>query len=393
MLAHDQITKVLPGSLRHLTEQKTSQKFTKDVQASAGACRRSIIFVLLLVTELTCQSALQVRADEDQNGPALKVMTQNVDAGTDFGYLAGASTTPAFLQGVIFTYEEINASNFAPRAAQLAREIALNRPALVELQEVALWRTGPLSLSPGSPPSATVTLYDQLKLLLGDLGNEYVLVAVQTLMDVEAPVLLGAGFDLRYTDQNAVLVRADLMRQLALSNIRQHLFKDQSIFRTAAGNFPILRGWISVDAHIQGNLLRFVTTHLETDADPVTQLKQANELVQALNSQDNPPVVLCGDFNADADTPNPTIAAILKGGFTDAWPTLHPLDPGFTIPLYIEDLPSPPPYTAVSTPSHRIDLVFARNLHVTQINLVGNQKTPPWPSDHAGVVASVPTDQ
>jgi hypothetical protein len=87
-------------------------------------------------------------------------------------------------------------------------------------------------------------------------------------MDVEAPVLLGAGFDLRYTDQNAVLVRADLMRQLALSNIRQHLFKDQSIFITAAGNFPILRGWISVDAHIQGNLLRFVTTHLETDAEP-----------------------------------------------------------------------------------------------------------------------------
>jgi hypothetical protein len=104
--------------------------------------------LLLLVTELTCQSALRVRADENQNSPALKVMTQNVDAGTDFGYLAGASTTPAFLQGVIFTYEEINASNFAPRAAQLAREIARNRPALV-LQEVALWRTGPLNLSPG----------------------------------------------------------------------------------------------------------------------------------------------------------------------------------------------------------------------------------------------------
>ena len=74
-------------------------------------------------------------------------MTQNVDAGTDFGYLVGASTASAFLQGVIFTYEEINASNFAPRAAQLAREIARNRPALVDLQEVALWRTGPLNLA------------------------------------------------------------------------------------------------------------------------------------------------------------------------------------------------------------------------------------------------------
>jgi len=110
--------------------------------------------------------------------------------------------------------------------------------------------------------------------------------------------------------------------------------------------------------------------------------------VQALDCQDNPPVVLCGDFNADADTPNPSIATILKGGFTDAWPTLHPSDPGFTIPLYIEDLSSPPPFTAVSTPSHRIDLMFVRDSRVTQIDLIGNQVSPPWSSDHAGVIAS-----
>ena len=146
--------------------------------------------------------------------------------------------------------------------------------------------------------------------------------------------------------------------------------------------------------HVQDNLLRFATTHLETSAEPVTQLKQANELAQALNSsEDNPSIVLCGDFNADADTPNPTIAAILNGGFIDVWPTLHPQDRGFTIPLYIEDLPSPPPFTAVSTPSQRIDLVFVRHLSATQIDLIGNQISPPWPSDHAGVIASVPTDQ
>jgi endonuclease/exonuclease/phosphatase family metal-dependent hydrolase len=91
--------------------------------------------------------------------------------------------------------------------------------------------------------------------------------------------------------------------------------------------------------------------------------------------------VLCGDFNADADTPNPTVATILKGGFTDAWRTLHLLDPGFTIPLYIEDVssPPPPPFTANSTPSHRIDLVFVRDLRVTQIGLIGSQVSPPWP--------------
>jgi hypothetical protein len=148
--------------------------------------------LLVLVTGLTYQSALRARADEKSNSTALKVMTQNVDAGTDFGYLAGLSTTPEFVQGVALTYEEINESNFAPRAAQLADEIALHRPALVGLQEVALWRTGPLHLS-AVPPSAVVVLYDQLKLLLNNLANQYELVTVQTLMDAEVPVVTGTG--------------------------------------------------------------------------------------------------------------------------------------------------------------------------------------------------------
>jgi endonuclease/exonuclease/phosphatase family metal-dependent hydrolase len=394
MLPHDQIpieahAKALSGSLTGVTEHRTSQEFVRSIQVSAASGTRNTILLLMLVLGLAYQSTLRASADQNEN--TVKIMTQNVDAGTDFGYFVGVSTPAEFAQGAYLTFLEINASNIAPRAAQLAGEIALNQPALVGLQEVTLWRKGLFNLST-TPPSATMVLYDQLNLLLTDLANHYTAVAVQTLTDVEVPVPR-AGLDVRFTDQNVVLVRTDLMGQLALSNIQMHQFKNQSALPIPGGSIPILRGWISVDAHVQGNLLRFVTTHLETD--PVTQLKQANELVQALNSEDNPPVVLCGDFNADADTPNPTVAAILKGRFTDAWPTRHPLDPGFTIPLYIEDLssPPPPPYTAISTPSHRIDLVFVRDLRVTRIHLIGNQVSPPWPTDHAGVVASVPIDQ
>jgi len=391
MLAHDQMpieahAKAL--SLTGVTEHKTSQEFVRSIQVSAASGTRSTILLLMLVG-LAHPSALRARADQNEN--TVKIMTQNVDAGTDFGYLTGQV---AFLQGVDMTFQEINASNIAFRAALLASEIAHKLSALVGLQEVTLWRTGALHLS-ATPPSATVVLYDQQNLLLAALAAHlanYTPVAVQTLTDVEVPVI-AIGKDVRFTDQNVVLVRTDLRQQLALLNIQMHQFKDQSVLPTPAGNIPILRGWISVDAHVQGNLLRFVTTHLETSADPVTQLKQANELVQALNSEDNPPVVLCGDFNADADTPNSTIAAILKGGFTDAWPTLHPLEPGFTIPLYVEDNRSPPPFTVNSTPSHRIDLVFVRDLRTTRIHLIGNQVSPPWPSDHAGLVASVPIDQ
>jgi endonuclease/exonuclease/phosphatase family metal-dependent hydrolase len=392
MPAHHQMPIEAKALSESLTEHKTSQEFVRNIGVLAASGIRRTILVLVLVVGSAYQSAHRARADQNQN--TVKIMTQNMDAGTDFGYLTGLSTLAGFLQGAYLTYLEINASNIAPRAAQLASEITFNHPALVGLQEVTLWRTGPLNFST-TPPSATTVLYDQLNLLLTDLANEYAAVAVQTLTDVEVPVL-PAGLNVRFTDQGVLLVRTDLMRQLALSNIQMHQFKNLSAFATPSGPISILRGWISVDMHVQGNLLRFVTTHL--DNDPDTQLNQANELVQALNSEDDPPVVLCGDFNADADTPNPTIAAILKGGFIDVWPKLHPLDPGFTIPLYIEDLsspspPPPPPFTAVSTPSRRIDLVFVRQFSATRIELIGNQISPPWPSDHAGVIASVPTDQ
>jgi hypothetical protein len=139
MLAHNQMSikaqhKARSESLRDLGEQEASRQCTKHVRTFATSYRR-ISLVLVLVAGLTYQSAQRARADEKPNRTTLKVMTQNVDAGTDFGYLAGLSTTSEFVQGVALTYEEINESNFAPRAAQLAGEIALHRPALVGLQE------------------------------------------------------------------------------------------------------------------------------------------------------------------------------------------------------------------------------------------------------------------
>jgi hypothetical protein len=238
----------------------------RNIEVLAASNIRNTILVLMLVVGLAYQSALRARADQNEN--TVKIMTQNADAGTDFGYLTGVTTQAEFLQGAYLTYLEINvpnAYNIVPRAAQLADEITVKHPALVALQEVSLWRGGGLNFVT-TPPSATTPLYDQLNLLLTDLairGYKYTAVAVQTLTDVEVPVLQ-AGINVRYTDLNVVLVRTDLMRQLALSNIQMHQFKYLSTFATPRGPISILRGWISVDIHVQGNLLRFVTTHLET---------------------------------------------------------------------------------------------------------------------------------
>ena len=104
---------------------------------------------------------------------------------------------------------------------------------------------------------------------------------------------------MRFTDQDVVLVRTDLMPQLALSNIQMHQFKNLSALAVPGGSISILRDWNFGWTRMFKAILRFTTTHLETSADPVTQLKQANELAQALNSSlDNPSIVLCDDFSA-----------------------------------------------------------------------------------------------
>jgi hypothetical protein len=90
MLAHDQMSiEAQAKALTDVTEHKTSQEFVRNIQVSAAFCTRSTILVLMLVVGLAYQSALRARADENEN--AVKIMTQNVDAGTDFGYLTGVS--------------------------------------------------------------------------------------------------------------------------------------------------------------------------------------------------------------------------------------------------------------------------------------------------------------
>lgn len=100
------------------------------------------------------------------------------------------------------------------------------------------------------------------------------------------------------------------------------------------------------------------------------------------------PVVLAGDFNADAEnSSDPTYQLLLSGGFFDAWSQISPNEPGLTWPLFLEN---PFVYT---TPTQRLDLVFTRGaVTAEKADLVGEHDvTPqlPMPSDHAGVVVTL----
>ena len=345
--------------------------------------------------------AAAVAAAPSWAGTTLTIMTRNMDAGTDLNYIFAATDQASFVQGAALTLAEVKASGIPERAAALAEEIRAANPDLIALQEVTLWRTGPLM-----QPPATDIMYDQLSLLLAELGKRnlhYGIVAIQTQVDAEAPVP-SENMDIRLTDRDVILARLDLPQsQFDLQNAQSHRYQATFSFGSATlGQVAVPRGWMSVDVAAGGAKLRFVNTHMEStvpglpDAEK-TQLAQADELVAALSGATGA-VVVAGDFNANAETGpdhTGTVQKILNAGFFDAWRGMHPGEAGYTWPLFGEDQASGP-----MTPVERIDLIFTRNIGTTWfgrdtgvISASYTGMTKPaagaWTSDHAGLVVKL----
>ncbi|MHB8577260.1 MAG: endonuclease/exonuclease/phosphatase family protein [Dehalococcoidia bacterium] len=366
----------------------------KQRTLTTAALAFGMALLVLTMTGLTAPLASPASANEDR--PGIPVLTRNLDAGTDFGPVFAATSTAALLAAVVTTYAEVQASTIPERAAAVAREIGQQQPLLVGLQEVSLWRTGPL-FQP--TPSATTVTFDALQSLLDALaqqGLHYAPLAIATNSDAELPdVAIGA--DVRTTDRDVLLVRMDLGGQLEWSNIRvQHFTATLTFPSPTLGNVRVPRSWLSVDVTYHGKAFRFITTHLESVSAAI-QAAQGAELVQG-PGMTTLPVVLAGDFNAAAvggPDQTPTYGNLLAAGFRDAWSATHPAtQPGYTWPLHGED-----PYTPRTTPTERIDLVLLRNgVEAEAVQLIGNRladRTPSglWPSDHAGVVAVVTVGQ
>src|SRR5215510_15513314 len=137
--------------------------------------------LLLLFAVLLTLGAAQARADNSDRH--LKVMTRNMDTGTDLGYIFSATNQFSFLVAVTNTFQESHASNIAERAAGVAAEIHDQQPDFVALQELTRWRIGPPGAVPfttGGP--ATLVVDDTLPSLLSalnSLGEHYDVIAVR----------------------------------------------------------------------------------------------------------------------------------------------------------------------------------------------------------------------
>lgn len=353
----------------------------------AGCAPRILGLTLLTISVMLAWSLQPAAAQDSRN---IKVMTQNMDAGTDLGFILG---WPDLVEGAQLTYQEITQSSIPERARRLAAEIAAAEPDLISLQEVTIWS---LYSSTGLQ-----VLYDQLNLLMDALaahGKHYEVVATQPLTRAGAPLDYEGTQFLLFNDSDVILARAHGgSSDLHLSNVTMDRYSNLFTF----GQFTELLGWISVDVEVHGKMIRLFNTHLVSPFSPEMvsiQIAQGTELISIMNASPYP-VTLAGDFNSDAsplgEGPDltPTAGNISAAGYTDVWQKLHVApDYGLTWPRYLEDVYPIPASQVLATPTERIDLIFEKGLTPLNIKLIFDTKAL-LASDHMGVMATLRLDR
>ena len=331
----------------------------------------------------------------------LRVMTYNANEGTDFIEVQQATTPFGFLVAVGQTITQVRETNPPARMRALAKQIIAAGPALVAVQELDQWASGPLD--PLTFTCGQTTLeYDMLQELqdaLAAQGAHYKLArqAQQyAFPPTPAIILPGTFLCVQVVDNIAILARTDLdATKFSWGNAQSAQYAASLTFPTPAGPVPFPRAWASVDASFHGQAFRFITTHLES-VDTVPFIGFSLREVQGAELRAGPantalPVVIAMDSNAQA-APVPLDPAYLDftlAGYADAWSQIFPGVPGLT--CCQAELDNNP----VSQLYQRIDLILTLGPIQTQ-NIALFGATPAsktadglWPSDHAGVAAQL----
>jgi hypothetical protein len=377
---------------------------------------RLIVALLLLCLALVAVQIVRAAAKDGES--PLTVMTRNLYLGADINRPLRAAQGRTGHDALLALghanhqlSEIVQRTNFGVRSELLADEIASTRPDLVGLQEVALWRHGPLQLDHLGRLDAVATDADFLEILrrsLTERGVSYDVVSMQQESDVEGPAFTGNPFrgtfddgrDVRLTVRDVIMVRHGSPARVTDSGGSQY---GHRIDVTLAGvDFAFIRGYAWADVALGRARLRFVTTHLESLSADLA-LAQAGELLAGLESSPLTAVIAC-DCNSDPNSDDvgpqgkapPSAAYHLltqRGGFSDLWSRQRTsAGPGFTAGL--SELVNDPTADGFT---RRLDLVLLRPTADSGItsgsgDVIGDELTDRddwtglWPSDHAGVV-------
>ncbi len=352
-------------------------------------------------------SAVGAYADSSE-GHSVTIMTQNLYQGTEFRHIQGlVGHEVSFEEALAATtadYSTYLATRFKDRAKQIAAEIVANKPALVGLQEVGTWHVGafnpahPFSL----PPAVSEDFTQELIAALAADGAKY---AVASRHDnnftLAFPIFTGTEFlSVGMVEGGVILARADLPPgQLKLSNPQSGTFNARPpLFPNPLDpdpphGFQFTNSWQSIDVKTHGRDFRFITTHLDAVIPGgLVSGPQAQELL-AGPAHTSLPVILAGDMNSGPVLAPAAYNAFVAGGLSDTWTAAGLGAPPLTCcHLAPNDLASDPAAVYTEDPDH----VFTKGeFSVVNEHLVGNTVPAPapmpfiWPSDHAGLVATL----
>jgi endonuclease/exonuclease/phosphatase family metal-dependent hydrolase len=398
--------------------QRMGNVTVRTVKSPRGLRIAAVVTVLCLALLISIAVSREYAYGDPRT---VSVMTRNIYLGGNINRPIRAAVDRTGREGILALghanhelREVVTRTDFATRSRLLAAEIAAARPDLIGLQEVGLWRRGPMQLDRVGRPDATQVDLDFLDMLLTDLANSgarYEVVHVQQLSDVEAPAFTGDPYagtagsaaDVRLTDRDVILVRSEPGLRIEASGGGAY----QQRFQVELGDtiFPFVRGYAWADVALGSARIRFVNTHLESQSAQLARA-QAEELLNGPAGDMSLPTVIACDCNSNpaslaarSSVPIGSGAAyrlITDGhGYTDLWLQQQGRNgPGNT--AWLSELVN----DETADFERRIDLVLARVAPPGQIvanraEVTGDELSDRdpvsklWPSDHAGVVVEL----
>jgi endonuclease/exonuclease/phosphatase family metal-dependent hydrolase len=344
-------------------------------QASAAVCAATALAL-----------ALPAAADAGgRPGRDVTVMSRNLYLGADIIAAAGSPTPEAQALAATRILGTVRQTNFPLRARAIAREIHRTEPDLIGLQEVALWRRTADGVT-NDVKDARRVIYDFLASLQQRIrarGLRYRAEVIQQEADFEVPT--SEGFDLRLTMRDVILRRTGRRARVQVRRRLKGNYTTNLSVPIQGQTVTSLRGWTAVDARLRGRSFRFVDTHLEAFGAQI-RADQAAELVAGPLRSSSRPIILAGDLNSDpqdASADGLAYRRIADAGFANAF------DPFPATSGQSETLDNP-----VSTLRSFIDHIVSRpSLRTVRSEVVGDEPQDRigglWPSDHAGVVATL----
>ena len=372
------------------------------------------IAVLAGIAMLACGSALAgSKAD-------IVVMTQNQYLGADLTPIIAAPPTQTNA-AIIAALQTMSGNNYPERVQALTESIHDKQPHLVALQEMYRFTcSDPLEyLGIDRCAQFPNAFNDYVDATIAELDGAYEVAAVVENLalppadlglpgiPVDLPTGPAVPIFVQVLDRDVILARADVAEDVDVvdfgcdkESVDGCNYFYAAPFKLFGLDLFVKRGFVAVDATVNGEEYRFVNTHLEVerpDGSPdsiIFQTLQAMELLQTLFA--NPTgrrLIVAGDFNSSPTDVSfismPTPYQMLAQVYSDIWYLRPGKPPGYTC-CELGDLSNAP-----SLHDERIDLVFSADMpvkvkaNVLDAEVEDKTLSGLWPSDHASVSAEL----